>query len=70
MDAGGSINLAALGAITERAISRLSNIQGPNINNAFTYDINATQATIETAISTIINGGGEIDLNAVVINLN
>ena len=70
MDAKGSINLAAKGAITERAISRLSNIQGPNINNAFTYDINATQATIDTAISTIINGGGEVDINGVVINLN
>ena len=70
MDAEGSINLDAKGAITERAISRLSNIQGPNINNAFTYDINATQATIDTAISTIINGGGNIDLNAVRIDLN
>ena len=70
MDADGTINLKAGGAITERAISRLSNIQGPNINNAFTYDINATQATIETAISTIINGGGEVDINGIVINLN
>ena len=34
------------------------------------YDINATQATIGTAISTIINGGGEVDVNATIINLN
>ena len=70
MAAGGSINLAAGGAITETAISRLSTIQGPNINNAFTHVINATQATINTTSNTTINGGGLVDINAVRIDLN
>ena len=70
MKAGGSINLAAIGAITERAITRTSNITGLNVNNAGVYDINATQSTITTALGTIINGGTEVDINAVVINLN
>ena len=70
MKAGGSINMAAIGAITERAITRTSNITGLNVNNAGVYDINATQSTITTALGTIINGGTEVDINAVVINLN
>jgi len=70
MKAGGSINLAAIGAITERAITRTSNITGLNVNNAGVYDINATQSTITTALGTIINGGTEVDINAAVINLN
>ena len=70
MAAGGSINLAAGGKITETAISRLSTIQGPNINNAFTHVINATQATINTTSNTTINGGGLVDINAVRIDLN
>ena len=68
--AGGSINLKADGAITERGLTRTSNITGLNVNNAGVYDINSTQTTIATAISTIINGGGEVDVNATVINLN
>ena len=70
MKAGGSINMAAIGSITERAISRTSNITGLNVNNAGVYNINANQSTIGTSISTIINGGGEVDVNATVINLN
>ena len=70
MAAGGSINMAAIGAITERAITRTSNITGLNVNNAGVYDINSTQTTIATAISTIINGGGLVDINAVRIDLN
>ena len=70
MAAGGSINMAAIGAITERAITRTSNITGLNVNNAGVYDINSTQTTIATAISTIINGGGLVDVNAVRIDLN
>ena len=62
--------MAAIGSITERAISRTSNITGLNVNNAGVYNINANQSTIGTSISTIINGGGEVDVNATVINLN
>ena len=71
MTSVGSINLKAGGAITEfSAVSRLSTIQGPNINNAFTHVINATQATINTTSNTTINGGALVDINGLVINLN
>ena len=40
MRAAGSINMAAIGAITEKAVTRTSNIQGLNINNAGVFDVN------------------------------
>ena len=71
MAAGGSINIAApMGAITETAITRISNITALNTNSAGVFDVKATQSTHTTALGTIINGGTEVDINATIINLN
>ena len=56
MTAGGSINLdAKAGSITERAISRISNIQAVNVNNAASFDINSGVTDINSPLGIFLN---------------
>ena len=55
MKALGSINMAAVGAITESAISRTSKITGTNINNAGIFNVNANQSTITAPLGIFLN---------------